>query len=124
MQCFEVHRREYGSPEVLRLRFIICDGFQSVEVVLMDSISVLWARPFVISGTHGIIFYFAVFCVIVAKYKRTLFCFIVKFDVCLLGVGYLVDPASGICLSQGLSHASLSMSELYNETANGSVKQL
>ena len=56
MQCFEVHRREYGSPEVLRLRFIICDGFQSVEVVLMDSISVLWARPFVISGTHGIIF--------------------------------------------------------------------
>ena len=47
-----------------------------------------------------------------------------KLDVCLLGVGYLVDPASGICLSQGLSHASLSMSELYNETANGSVKQL
>lgn len=37
---------------------------------------------------------------------------------------YLVDPASGICLSQGLSHASVSMSELYNETANGSVKQL
>lgn len=37
---------------------------------------------------------------------------------------YLVDPASGICLSQGLSHASLSMSDLYNETANGSVKQL
>ena len=28
------------------------------------------------------------------------------------GVGYLVDPASGICLSQGLSHASLSMSEI------------
>ena len=42
----------------------------------------------------------------------------------IVGVGYLVDPASGICLSQGLSHASLSMSELYNETANGSVKQL
>ena len=37
---------------------------------------------------------------------------------------YLVDPASGICLSQGLSHASASMSDLYNETANGSVKQL
>ena len=36
----------------------------------------------------------------------------------------LVDPASGICLSQGLSHASASMSELYSETANGSVKQL
>ena len=27
-------------------------------------------------------------------------------------LGYLVDPASGICLSQGLSHASLSMSEI------------
>ena len=37
---------------------------------------------------------------------------------------YLVDPASGICLSQRLSHASLSMSILNNETANGSVKQL
>ena len=39
-------------------------------------------------------------------------------------VRYLVDPASGICLSQGLSHASAGMSELNNETANGSVKQL
>ena len=38
--------------------------------------------------------------------------------------GYLVDPASGICLSQGLSHASVSISEFYDETANGSVKQL
>ena len=36
---------------------------------------------------------------------------------------YLVDPASGICLSQRLSHASLSMSYLVDETANGSVKQ-
>ena len=27
-------------------------------------------------------------------------------------LGYLVDPASGICLSQGLSHASLSMSDI------------
>lgn len=40
------------------------------------------------------------------------------------GKGYLVDPASGICLSQGLSHASASISEFYDETANGSVKQL
>ncbi len=38
--------------------------------------------------------------------------------------GYLVDPASGICLSQGLSHASVSISNFYDETANGSVKQL
>ena len=36
---------------------------------------------------------------------------------------YLVDPASGICLSQRLSHASLSISYSYGETANGSVKQ-
>ena len=39
-------------------------------------------------------------------------------------IGYLVDPASGICLSQGLSHASVSISNFYDETANGSVKQL
>ena len=42
----------------------------------------------------------------------------------IVGVGYLVDPASGICLSQGLSHASVSISNFYDETANGSVKQL
>ena len=36
---------------------------------------------------------------------------------------YLVDPASGICLSQRLSHASLSISYSEDETANGSVKQ-
>ena len=36
---------------------------------------------------------------------------------------YLVDPASGICLSQRLSHASLSISYMNDETANGSVKQ-
>ena len=36
---------------------------------------------------------------------------------------YLVDPASGICLSQRLSHACLSMRNKKHETANGSVKQ-
>ncbi len=35
----------------------------------------------------------------------------------------LVDPASGICLSKRLSHASLSISDSDDETANGSVKQ-
>ena len=37
---------------------------------------------------------------------------------------YLVDPASSLCLSQRLSHACLSISNLYSETANGSLKQL
>ena len=41
----------------------------------------------------------------------------------LLHNRYLVDPASGICLSQRLSHASLSISYSEDETANGSVKQ-
>lgn len=47
-----------------------------------------------------------------------------KLSFVSVSLSYLVDPASGICLSQRLSHASVSMSELYNETANGSVKQL
>ena len=38
--------------------------------------------------------------------------------------GYLVDPASSICLSQRLSHASLSTHGRYSETANGSLNQL
>ena len=38
--------------------------------------------------------------------------------------GYLVDPASIICLSQRLSHASLSAHGRYSETANGSLNQL
>ena len=37
---------------------------------------------------------------------------------------YLVDPASSICLSQRLSHACLSTSRSYGETANGSINQL
>ena len=37
---------------------------------------------------------------------------------------YLVDPASSICLSQRLSHACLSINDLYCETANGSLYQL
>ena len=37
---------------------------------------------------------------------------------------YLVDPASSICLSQRLSHASLSTHGRYSETANGSLNQL
>ena len=37
---------------------------------------------------------------------------------------YLVDPASSICLSHSLSHASLSTHGLYSETANGSLNQL
>ena len=41
----------------------------------------------------------------------------------LMNNRYLVDPASGICLSQRLSHASLSISYSEDETANGSVKQ-
>ena len=40
------------------------------------------------------------------------------------GGGYLVDPASSICLSQRLSHASLSTHGRYSETANGSLNQL
>lgn len=38
--------------------------------------------------------------------------------------GYLVDPASSICLSQRLSHACLSTHGRYSETANGSLNQL
>lgn len=38
--------------------------------------------------------------------------------------GYLVDPASSICLSQRLSHAGLSTRGRYSETANGSLNQL
>lgn len=38
--------------------------------------------------------------------------------------GYLVDPASNICLSQRLSHAGLSTHGRYSETANGSLNQL
>lgn len=38
--------------------------------------------------------------------------------------GYLVDPASNICLSQRLSHAGLSAHGRYSETANGSLNQL
>ena len=38
--------------------------------------------------------------------------------------GYLVDPASSICLSQRLSHACLSTNGLYSETAKGSLNQL
>ena len=40
------------------------------------------------------------------------------------GGGYLVDPASSICLSQSLSHACLSTHGRYSETANGSLNQL
>lgn len=38
--------------------------------------------------------------------------------------GYLVDPASSICLSQRLSHARVSTHGRYSETANGSLNQL
>lgn len=41
-----------------------------------------------------------------------------------VGGGYLVDPASSICLSQSLSHACLSTHGRYSETANGSLNQL
>ncbi|GFR20950.1 hypothetical protein TNCT_20171 [Trichonephila clavata] len=37
--------------------------------------------------------------------------------------GYLVDPASSICLSQRLSHACLSTCRSDGETANGSLNQ-
>lgn len=40
------------------------------------------------------------------------------------GRGYLVDPASSICLSQRLSHACVSAHGRYSETANGSLNQL
>uniref|UniRef100_A0A8C3JBQ4 Uncharacterized protein n=1 Tax=Calidris pygmaea TaxID=425635 RepID=A0A8C3JBQ4_9CHAR len=40
------------------------------------------------------------------------------------GCGYLVDPASSICLSQSLSHACVSTHGRYSETANGSLNQL
>lgn len=43
---------------------------------------------------------------------------------CTAGGGYLVDPASSICLSQSLSHACLSTHGRYSETANGSLNQL
>ena len=59
-----------------------------------------------------------------AMYERTLLFLLYPSFGATADDSYLVDPASGICLSQGLSHASVSMSELYNETANGSVKQL
>ena len=45
-------------------------------------------------------------------------------DPPLSAQGYLVDPASSICLSQRLSHASLSTHGRYSETANGSLNQL
>ena len=38
--------------------------------------------------------------------------------------GYLVAPASNICLSQRFSHAGLSAHGRYSETANGSLNQL
>jgi hypothetical protein len=41
-----------------------------------------------------------------------------------LNDSYLVDPASSICLSQGLSHACLSINIIYCETAEGSLNQL
>ncbi|KAJ9480705.1 hypothetical protein VN97_g12830 [Penicillium thymicola] len=40
-----------------------------------------------------------------------------------LGVTWLILPVV-ICLSQRLSHACLSISNLYCETANGSLNQL
>ena len=43
---------------------------------------------------------------------------------CMNTHNYLVDPASSICLSQRLSHACLSTSRSYGETANGSINQL
>jgi len=42
---------------------------------------------------------------------------------CPRGVTWLILPVV-ICLSQRLSHACLSISNLYGETANGSLNQL
>ena len=42
---------------------------------------------------------------------------------CFMTATWLILPVV-ICLSQRLSHACLSISNLYSETANGSLKQL